>query len=74
MSIIKRIRVMLGCSIAIPGAHMWQPAFNEGREEKYEDLRLSEKVGYQIMNFGVRTIAGLSQEDLDRVAEKYENR
>lgn len=73
MTIIQRIRRVIGCAIALPGAHMWQPAFDEGHEDKYENLRLSEKLGYNIVNFGLCVVGGMTKEDLEEVGEKYEN-
>lgn len=73
MGIIKRIRVMLGCVIALPGAYMWKPAFDEGREEKYENLRWSEKMGYRILDFGLSVVAGLTTDELYKILIKGEN-
>lgn len=73
MTIIQRIRRVIGCAIALPGAYMWQPAFDEGRENKYENLRWSEKLGYNIVNFGLCVVGGMTKEDLEEVGEKYEN-
>ena len=73
MTIIQRIRRVIGCEIAFTGAHMWQPAFDEGREDKYENLRWSEKLGYNIVNFGLCVVGGMTEEDLEEVGEKYEN-
>lgn len=73
MTIIQRIRRVIGCAIALPGAYMWQPAFDEGREDKYENLRWSEKLGYNIVNFGLCVVGGMTKEDLEEVGEKYEN-
>lgn len=73
MTIIQRIRRVIGCAIAFLGAHMWQPAFDEGREDKYENLRWSEKLGYNIVNFGLCVVGGMTEEDLEKVGEKYEN-
>lgn len=73
MTIIQRIRRVIGCTIALPGAYMWQPAFDEGREDKYENLRWSEKLGYNIVNFGLCVVGGMTEEDLEEVGEKYEN-
>lgn len=73
MTIIQRIRRVIGCAIALPGTYMWQPAFDEGREDKYENLRWSEKLGYNIVNFGLCVVGGMTKEDLEEVGEKYEN-
>lgn len=73
MTIIQRIRRVIGCAIAFPGAHMWQPAFDEGREDKYENLRCLEKLGFNIVNFGLCVVCGMTEEDIEEVAEKYEN-
>lgn len=73
MTIIQRIRRVIGCAIALPGAHMWQPAFDEGREDKYENLRWSEKLGYKIVHFGFCVVGGMTEEDLEEIGEKYEN-
>lgn len=74
MTIIKRIRRVLGCMIAFPGAYMWQPAFDEGRELEYENLRWSEKLGYHIVDFGLGVVAGMTTDDLEKAVEEYENK
>lgn len=73
MTIIQRIRRVIGCAISLPRAYMWQPAFDEGREDKYENLRWPEKLGYNIVNFGLCAVGGMTEEDLEEVGEKYEN-
>lgn len=73
MTIIQRIRRVIGCAIAFPGAHMWQPAFDEGREDKYENLRWLEKLGFNIVKFGLCVVGGMTEEDLEEIGEKYEN-
>lgn len=73
MTIIQRIRRVIGYAIAFPGAHMCQPAFDEGREDKYENLRWPEKLGCNIVTFGLCVVGGMTEEDLEEVGEKYEN-
>ena len=52
---------------------MWQPAFDEGREDKYENLRWLEKLGFNIVNFGLCVVGGMTEEDLEEIGKKYEN-
>ena len=73
MTIIQRIRRIIGYVIAFPGAYIFQPAFDEGREDKYENLRWFEKLGYNIVNFGLCVVGGMTEEGIEKVAEKYEN-
>lgn len=48
---------------------MWQPAFDEGREDKYENLRWSEKLGYNIVHFGFCVVGGMTEEDLEEIGK-----
>lgn len=49
----KKLRFNIGFAILTLGAKLWQPAFDKGNYETYNELTFSEKVGYRLFVAGI---------------------
>ena len=59
----------IGFIIARIGAYLWEKG---GFCERYEDLKISGKLGYNLVCEGL-TISGITKEDIDRLQAQIKN-
>lgn len=61
------IRAIIGVPIAKIGAYLWQPAFDKGYEDNYDQLTILEKLGFNLMMLGLKIIGITTKEDVERI-------
>ena len=65
---VEKIKCIIGCVINRIGACLWQNGGWTGTDERYEDLKMTGKLGYKMFCTGFK-LMGITPDEIDEIID-----